>query len=199
MPKINLPKFTFINGPPGSGKSTLAELLVKNDSELYRESFANPIRDMMYAVFYPEEGPISFSFDLRNMDSKKAFVPNLGTNAPSISNRQAMIGFSENYMKPLFGDDIFGRLAYARCKEQEDFYSRFIFDDSGFAGEAEYIVEQEGASNCLLIRLYRDGCNFSSDSRSHIQLRPDVQYLDIQNDATIEELFATLQLHFGTL
>lgn len=205
MPKINLPKFTFINGPPGSGKSTLAELLVKNDGTLYRESFANPIRDMVYAVFFPDEGPISFTFDLRDGETKKKRLPShimhpdADNSRHLISNRDVMMSFSEEWMKPQFGDDVFGRLALARCKEQEDFYDRFVFDDSGFAGEAEYIIEQEGASNCLLIRLYRDGTSFNGDSRSHIQLRPDVQYLDIQNDSSIEELFATLQLHFGTL
>lgn len=201
MPTINLPKYTFINGPPGSGKSTLAEILTKNDPTLYRESFVNPIRDMMYAVFYPEEGPISFSFDLRVEANKAQSMAFLNPEQPShtMTNRQAMISFSEKWMKPVFGDDIFGRLAHARCKEQEDFYDRFVFDDSGFAGEAEYIIEKEGPENCLLIRLYRDGASFKGDSRSYIQLRPEVQYVDIQNDSSLEELLASLQLHFGTL
>lgn len=197
MPIINLPKYTFINGPPGSGNITLAELLCKNDLQLYRESFANPIRDMMYAVFYPEEGPISFSFDLRHTEAKKAFMK-VPDKSP-MTNRAAMISFSECWMKPIFGEEIFGRLALARCKEQEDFYERFVFDDSGFAPEAQYIISTEGGpKDFLLLRLHREGSSFSGDSRSYIEL-PGVHTIDLTNNSSPDHMLSELELFLGKI
>lgn len=193
MPLINLPKYTFINGPPGSGKSTLAELLCTNDTSIYRESFAQPIRDMMYAVFYPEEGPISYSLDLRDGDAKRSIIPH--TNG--ITNRMAMISFSEKWMKPSFGEDIFGRLALDRCKLQEDFYSRFLFDDSGFAPEAQVMIAEEPISDFLLIHLHREGTSFEGDSRSYIHL--PIHTISLTNSSSPEAMLAELELLLGNL
>lgn len=193
---ITLPKYTFINGPPGSGKSSLAALLCNNDRTVWRESFAQPIRDMMYAVFFPEEGPISFSFDLRDMSAKQALHPY--AKDAIHTNRSVMISFSENWMKPAFGNDIFGRLCYARCKEQELFYDRFVIDDSGFAHETEYIISQVGAENCLLIHLNRPGCDFAGDSRSYIDL--PISSITLVNDGPKpESMLDALQLELGNL
>lgn len=201
---ITLPKYTFINGPAGSGKSSLATLFCKNDSSLWRESFAQPIRDMIYAVFFPEEGPISFTFDLRDGSTKAAdfrysYPQGYNRFRTITSNRDAMISFSEDWMKPAFGDDIFARLCLARCKDQEMFYDRFVIDDSGFPHEAEYIISQVGAENCLLINLHRPGCHFTGDSRSYIDLT-HVKAIDLYNDGpTPESMLDALQLALGNL
>lgn len=192
---LTLPKYTFINGPAGSGKSSLATLLCKNDPSVWRESFAQPIRDVLYAVFYPEEGPISFTFDLRETEAKTRLIP-YSDNA--LTNREAMISFSEKWMKPVFGEDIFGRLCLARCRDQEMFYDRFVIDDSGFTPEAQYIISQVGAENCLLIRLHRPGCDFAGDSRSYIHL--PVNSITLINDGPKpESMLDALQLSLGHL
>jgi 2-phosphoglycerate kinase len=54
---IRLPRFTFIHGPKGTGKSTLADLLARADSGIAVCSFAEPIREALLAVFYPEYPP----------------------------------------------------------------------------------------------------------------------------------------------
>lgn len=189
---VSLPKYTFINGPAGSGKSTLASLLCKADPSLWRESFANPIREMLLTVFFPEENPISPSLDLRSGEVKQRILP---YSEASFSIRKAMISFSEDWMKPKFGNSIFGKLAFARCTEQEMFYDRFVFDDSGFAEEAQYIIEQVGVANCALIRLHRAGHSFSGDSRMHISL--PCKSLDLHNDGNPSDLLASLELAWG--
>lgn len=186
---VSLPKYTFINGPVGSGKSTLASLLCKADPSLWRESFANPIREMLLTVFFPEENPISPSLDLRSGEVKQRILP---YSEASFSIRKAMISFSEDWMKPKFGNSIFGKLAFARCTEQEMFYDRFVFDDSGFAEEAEYIISQVGVANCTLIRLHRPECNFSNDSRTYISL--PCKSVDIQNEGTTTELLTSVEV-----
>lgn len=199
---FSLPKFTFINGPAGSGKSTLATLLCNTDKSVYRESFANPIRDAILATFFPDEGPIYFSFDLREGAIKRKLFPYQDIFKVAQSGektfRDVMISFSEDWMKPQFGKDIFGRLALNRCAEQELFYDRFLFDDSGFPEEAAHIVKSVGAHNCLLIKLSRDGCNFSGDSRGYLDIF-DVRTIEIANNGFPLEMLDTLALTFGAI
>lgn len=195
---LTLPKYTFISGPPESGKSTLAKLIVENTDSTWKDSFAQPIRDMIYSVFYPEEGPISFSFDLRDADAKaRSFTfakPPISTLSP-LTNRDVMISFAQKWMKPMFGEDIFGRLLHARCLAQEDFYSKFVIDDAGFLDELKYIVDQEGFEHCLLIQLYRDGCTFTKDSRGY--LYPTwMQVIELENNNAEEDLLDALESEF---
>lgn len=189
---LQLPLFTFLNGPPGSGKSTLAELLVREGApNVFRESFAEPIREMIRAVFYPEEFGDLAVRDLRTEAEKVRLLPQ--TQTPT---RTAMISFSEHWMKPEFGGDIFGRLLLARCEAQRNWYTSFVIDDSGFPQEAHYILQNmskvfgsEAAAR--LIRLHRAGCDFRGDSRGYIDL--SIPTLDLQNDGTPEAMLAHLK------
>lgn len=191
---LNLPKFTFINGPAGSGKSTLAKLICDTDKDVWRDGFAEPIRQAIYSVFFPEEGPIHYDLDLKDQKVKSSPFPF----REDFTYRDAMISFSEDWMKPYFGRDIFGRLAFQRCVEQEMFYDKFVFDDSGFKEEAEYIVRFASPPSCLLIRLHREGCNFTGDSRSYIIL-DGVPTINLHNDGKSEDLLASLQLQLGNI
>src|SRR4051812_44268678 len=179
---LNLPKFTFINGPAGSGKSTLARLICEADKSVWRDGFAEPIREAIYVVFFPEEGPIHYDLDLKDQKVKGSPFPF----REDFTFRDTMISFSEDWMKPYFGRDIFGRLAFKRCLEQEMFYDKFVLDDSGFKEEAEYITNLASPSSCLLIRLHREGHNFTGDSRSYIIL-DGVPTINLQNDRAPED------------
>lgn len=195
--KLDLPSFLFINGPPGSGKSTLASLLCAANPHAWRESFAEPIRQMIYSVFLPEQGPIGYDIDLRLQKVKSMQLAELarlypeGGFVPACSVRNAMILFSEEFMKKIWGQDVLGRLLWNRCVEQTLFYEHFIIDDSGFAPEAEYIIQKAGAANCRLVRLHREGCNFRGDSRGYIRLA-GLQEINIRNDGTPEDMFNAL-------
>lgn len=199
---IQLPLFTFINGPPGSGKDTLAKLLCGAVTGSYIESFAEPIRAMIYNVFFPNEGPINYNFDLRDAEVKARQMPFLHPRTDDysliISIRDAMIDFSESWMKPNFGPDIFGRLLWRRAEEQMMFSDHFIIPDSGFVPEAQFIIEQVGAHRCLLLHLSRAGTSFIGDSRSYIDL-PEVRTIDLDNNGRPSAMIDYLQLVLGTL
>lgn len=211
MKALNLPKYLFINGPPGSGKSTLAKLLCDAEPNCWRESFAEPIREMMAAVFLPNQSiePGPDRVDFRDGEVKKSSLYHLAglspaqsmdecVNEPSISVREVMIDFSEKFMKPRFGQQIFGKLLHKRCIEQEMFYDHFIIDDSGFAPEAEYIIEREGPAACRLIHLHRNGCSFTNDSRAYVTL-PNLSPITIYNNGDTRDLASQLELVFGNL
>lgn len=198
---LNLPKFLFINGPVGSGKSTLAKLICNSQPRVWRESFAEPIRQMIYTVFFPEEGPVDFEINLRDGPTKAKILHDLARlegKAPKISVRLAMIDFSEHYMKPKFGQDVFGQLCYKRCQAQETWYDHFVIDDSGFTAEAQYVIDKAGAANCVLIHLRRAGLNFTGDSRGYIELH-GTRTIDLDNDGAPMEMIDQLQLEFGNL
>lgn len=200
---INLPLFVFVNGPPESGKSTLCRLLAESLPSVWRESFAEPIRAMILTTFFPDQGPIDYSIDLRDANVKAAQLLPLAGIEPSVQHgiimdltvRAAMINWSENYMKRFFGDEIFGKLAYRRCQEQAHFYDTFLFDDSGFVPEAQFIIDQVGAARCALIRLHREGTSFAGDSRGYIQL--PCQSIDLQNDGSPTDLLRQVEAVFG--
>lgn len=204
--KLNLPHFLFINGPAGSGKSTLSRMICESHSEAMPEAFAAPIREMLWSVFFPE-AVVERPFDFKSAEVKKQKLSSLAKLdhlaallAPATDPvvREAMIEFSEHYMKPSFGEDVFGRLLWNRCCEETQFYSSFIIDDSGFVPEASYIVDRVGASACHLIRLHRHGCDYSGDSRGYISL-PNVQTLDLNNNGAPDEMMQTLQLELGNI
>jgi hypothetical protein len=195
---LPLPKFTFINGPKESGKGTLAKLLRASDPNIFIESFAQPIRDALIATFWPEES-ICSSFNLTDTDVKKRDMP-LPPRHPLTPNtiRDAMISFSEDWMKPRWGEDVFGKLALRRCQENEIFYSRFVFDDCGFTEEVNHIVKAAGAESCLILRLDRPGHSFVGDSRNYVNI-PDVNLIPLLNDASPEDLLSKLQLALGVI
>lgn len=200
---LNLPQFVFINGPAGSGKSTLAHLMSESAPGCWRDAFAEPIREMVRTVFFPEEGPISYEHDLkdgevkrRNMLQLAKLTLNFEGEDPLV--RQTMIDFSEKFMKPRFGLDIFGQLLWKRCQEQSLFYKTFIIDDLGFIPEASYVADQVGKSSCIILRLHRAGCDFSGDSRSYIEI-PGIRVINLYNDGAPMEMIDNLELELGNL
>jgi len=198
---LNLPKFLFINGPSGTGKTTLASMICKAVPSAFQESFAEPIRQMIYSVFFPFEDPtfcLGSSLDLRDGAVKRQPIPFIDAGRVPYTIREEMIAFSEDYMKRRYGPQIFGKLLFARCEEQSLFYSKFVIDDNGFAPEAEFIVEKEGAENCLLLRLHRTGCSFSGDSRGYVDL-PGVRTIDLDNNDRLDQLLDSLQLKLGNI
>lgn len=198
---LNLPRFVFINGPAGCGKSTLATLLCEANPAVWREAFAEPIREMLRTVFFPEDSPIEGPDRVNFRDGeikKQALLKLAGIEGQGLSVRQAMIDFSEHYMKPRFDEDIFGKLLYKRCEALAPWYSTFVIDDSGFVPEAQYVISKAGEGACLLIRLRRAGCSFVGDSRSYITL-PNVPTIDISNDGAAAEMLAELELHRGAI
>jgi len=200
---LTLPQFVFINGPAGSGKSTLSDLICSKTSACWPEAFAEPIRDMIQTVFFPNDGPVSYSFNLKDGEVKRKNLLALAglVDPPEVAQgptvRQAMIEFSQGYMKSCFGENIFGKLLWRRCQEQSHWYSHFVIDDSGFLPEAQYIINEAGADECLLIRLHRKGVDFSGDSRGYIDL--PIRTIDLHNDGPALEMIDELELALGSL
>jgi hypothetical protein len=88
-----------------------------------------------------------------------------------LSPREAMIHVSEDVIKPLLGQDYLG--VYTANNLDVDKIN--IISDAGFIKEVKAVEDKVGFNNCIIIKIKREGYDFSSDSRSEL---PD-KFLDI--------------------
>lgn len=126
--------------------------------------FAEPL----YALCEGAFGVNSWGRVLQDEANKNVPQSRFGGMSP----RQAMIWFSEDVMKPKFGQDIFGQLAAKNIERwggnNPGIFRVVVFSDSGFVQEAQVLRDQYKAENILLVSLRREGCTFSGDSRGYI-------------------------------
>lgn len=149
-----MPQIVLLNGPPHCGKDTLVKELIPY-LKFKHVKFAGPLKRA-----------IAGALDLRLSDiedRKEQPVKAFG----ELTIRRLLIDLSEEHMKPRYGKDIFGKLLWNDIKNSAN--SLFLVSDCGFHEEVERIISNNGSHNCLLIRIHRDGCDFSQDSRSYIR------------------------------
>ncbi|MDB5415072.1 MAG: hypothetical protein JWR10_3407 [Rubritepida sp.] len=175
------PYVVFVNGPPRAGKDTLANA-VANRLGARPVKFAGVLKERTHAAYGLHYAPHGH-FEACKDQPRDEFL--------GITPRQAYIAFSEQMMKPLHGAGVFGRMLLDDMLFHK-LAAGFIVSDSGFAAEAAPVVERFGAINCLLLRIWRSGHDFSGDSRSYIEL-PSVETLEVSNNDT-EALFRRIGL-----
>lgn len=171
-------KAVLLNAPPEAGKDTIGEMLEEGLEMARTVKFAQPIIDYMENTF---------GVSCQDGENKNAPCDAL----VGQSRRQVAINYSELFMKPTFGDDIFGLMAMDYLREAaviNEFHTA-IFTDSGFETEARVLRSQLGPQNLLHIKIHRPGYDYNGDSRSYWNL-PDVRVVDFDNNCeTVGELF----------
>lgn len=148
-----MPNFVLVNGPPRCGKDTLVSGLVPYFDFMHIKVSA-PLKRMLATMLHTDIRWIE-----ENKDTKLKALN-------GITVRQALIDMSEKYMKPLYGEDIMGKLAWEEARASA--YRMVLTSDSGFATEANRIVYNAGRQNCIAIRVHRTGCTFDGDSRHYL-------------------------------
>jgi len=105
-----------------------------------------------------------------------------------LSKRQALIHTSENIIKPNFGEDAFGKMFVNNLPEE----GVVFVSDGGFKEEILPIIDHIGKENLLIIRINREGYDFSNDSRNYLTKEmfdkdncPAI--IDLENNGTLEE------------
>lgn len=172
-------RLILFNGPARSGKDTAADYLVQSKGA-YAFKFSGPIKSAIKATFdlHPDE-----------VDYVESIKDEPTIIFEGMSYRDAQISFSEDWLKPTFGQEVFGRLAARRLRNniiQDPAQRLYVCSDSGFASEVEPLLEVFKPENVLLVRVYRDGKTFDGDSRSYIEL-PEVTAISLTNNGTVAQ------------
>ena len=183
-------RIILFNGPPGCGKDTAAKIVSKHLCNLnYEYKMALPLKEACHKLLGLQgnledleplkEVPIKFLVkqDFNHWPSMKLVNEN-----SEMTLRQFYIHVSENMMKPMFGDDIFGRLAVENLRQCHTAVA--TVSDTGFEKEALPIIEYFGAEHVCLIRLHRPGKTFAGDSRNYVEL-PVGLSIDVENDTDL--------------
>lgn len=189
----------LINGPPRSGKDTAAEFISKvwgDKYNVYIYRFSDPLKTSICSWIGVERGSTG--------ESELEFTKDEPCMALSGSSyRQAQIRLSEDHIKPLYGNNIFGKwaaLRILRTLERVKHNTRmlpyrkpsmFVFPDSGFAAEANEVIALRPTIEVALFHTYRPDCDFTNDSRSYIEPQY-IPIIDIQNDGSLEDYHAKI-------
>lgn len=173
-------KVLLLNGPPRCGKDTIVKELIPY-IKFRHLKFAAPMKRAFAALLDITESALE---DYKDIQSPVLQRKETTTKEHRDTVRQGLIAMSEEFLKPRYGDDFFGRIFWQHAKNSAA--SLIVASDCGFKEEVERVISNAGKRNCVLVRLHRNGCNFDGDSRSFM---PDglCDTWDIQNDGTIHE------------
>lgn len=154
----------ILNAPPQTGKDTIAaEVLRRTDAGTCA------MKDPMFQVFCATVG-IDFH-DFMNLYETPGWKDSPQVLTHGKTPRELMIHISENFVKPFFGDDYYGK---ALAKQIEDIEDRlgsqrsWVIPDGGFQDEFDAFKRIHG-DRVTLIHLHRTGhTDFTGDSRNWI-------------------------------
>lgn len=173
-----------LNAPPGAGKDTICEALQTVFSGDKYFVVHMEFKELLFDVAVRTSGVTRKLWDaIYDRIYKEQPSPYLLVNGKNVSPRQWMIHCSENVMKPIFGEDVFGK---AFAKKLADLHEAMghelnemekelviVISDGGFLDESLPVVDYVQADNYFLIRLHRlkdDGTeyDFAGDSRRYL-------------------------------
>ena len=171
-------RLILLNGPPRSGKDTAATAIIGANIPYFgrqapvRFGMAQHLKEATHALYGHPDRRFDYYEETKDIPNADFF---------GLTPRQAYIAVSEKLMKPLHGEDVFGRIYVRRIKTL--FATCIIAPDAGFAAEWNPVIAEYGAENLLLIQVYADkrGKTFKGDSRSYIHL-PGVETRAVTND-----------------
>lgn len=169
-------KLFILNGPAGVGKDTIADIMVETGVAKEKVSFKSPMFNVARGILSIDEFDWLIE-NYNNREEKEKHQKILGGK----SIREFMIWISESVMKPVFGDDVFGKRLAQSLGD-----GCYICSDGGFASEIKPLID--AGVEVTLIRLHRAGYTFDGDSRSYIHgvcaREVDVRVVDGDIDAT---------------
>ena len=178
----------IMNAPPGAGKDTLAgdddwcqlvgDILLADyqfdkggqfQCDVEHISFKSGIFDILSSVLH-----VALDFDDANEFYDRYYDRCLKEQPwdklGGMSPRQLMIFLSENFMKVVFGKNVFGKFS-ARLASSYVYATGgtvYVFSDGGFAEEVNEVAKAVGAEDVYVLQWEAEGCSFDNDSRRYL-------------------------------
>lgn len=189
-----------INGPPSAGKSTLAHAIVDAVGELGCEE------KMAFPIDWGVKNALSIDDDMWTYlrEEGKEGPIMLGSEGDVPTVRQVLINFSEDFLKPTFGPDIFGRLAADRIMNRIYNCNQPVIaiSDCGFQAEFDHVARflNEAGIRLVLVRCLRDGYTFAGDSREYVEpFDRENGFVVWENDSSPKSLLTVTEhlLHYA--
>lgn len=155
-------KIIILNGPASIGKDTIGNALAK-DYNCTLTSFKLPMFEIAASIL----GTRAFSkFITAYNDRDQKEMPHDFLGGKTC--REFMIWISESVVKPLFGNQQFGKLTSERIQLCDEGFT-FVCTDGGFPDEVIRLVED--GHYVTVVRLFMDGKTFAGDSRDYIRIK----------------------------
>lgn len=177
-------KIIAFNGPPRSGKDTLKRLIIDEfiDKNIKTYTLSDILIEatcVMYGIGR-DEWDERYHTDQKDEPWELLF---------GLSQRQALIGLSEEYLKPKHGGDVIAKMFLKRLEYFDECCDiDVLLIDTGFTEEFKHIVNSFGRDNVMLIRVKREGCDYSNDSRCDVQSSGVDNFAVIHNNTDILSL-----------
>jgi hypothetical protein len=173
-------KLIIFNSPPQSGKDTIASTLTQMlGIKTGPLKFAKPLKDAAHALL-----GLKCSYDAYEGVKE---IPNQQFNG--MSPRDFYIWLSEVAVKPnqALGKYFFGHTSRRTIAENPNHLGVYVFSDGGFIEELEVLTKDFPVEDILLIRINREGSNYSKDSRGPVEF-PGIQILEIDNNGSLDDV-----------
>lgn len=154
-------KIIILNGPPGCGKDTLAELLQRifGTGTAKITTFKEPMFQIAMAMTGMSREEWFAMYNNRDLKERRQ------RELCDKTVRDFMIWISEGIVKPMFGEEQFGKLA----SKQVQPHGVTIFSDGGFPAEVRELHNNCYKSHMIyIVRLHRGGFSFDGDSRQYL-------------------------------
>lgn len=163
-----------LNAPMKSGKDEISKIFVEKFGCYHME-----VKEMLFEAAVRAAGISRKLWDaLYEREYKERPSPYLMINGEHVSPRQWMIHISENVMKPLFGNSVFGEAAAEKIRKlRADGTIKdgqpIVFSDGGFIEEIQSL--SRSADEFFLARVHRIDENgqyfgWGEDSRRYVYL-----------------------------
>lgn len=166
----------FINGPARSGKDTAANIIRRSLNGVVEVKVSSPLKASISKMF-------SLSYEQERLVEEHKDAP--GAMFFGMSYRDVQIKLFEEFFKPVFGDDVLGKLCVNKLKGLAG--PRFVISDCGRQEEFEAIVSGMGNSrNMYLLRLERPDHTFDGDCRHYVEPIREVNFQTINNQFDLE-------------
>ena len=182
-------KIVILNAPKGVGKDVAAAHIRRNTVKTSHMEFKEPLIKLAKVIYNVTDAEWDSMYTRVNKE-----LPQQKLNGKSP--RDALIHISETVIKPNFGEDFFGNWAVGNVIKYENIgFRRFVFSDSGFPLEVQPIINHFGAENVTIVRVFREGHDYSGDSRGYLSpdmFEENVQFIDVYNNSDLKSYLSEM-------